>query len=129
MSVALIAAAFGMVHVTRTRNVAPEKVTHSAQEPTLPALQMPYRLMLSDEAEGITIDPGNLHDLAGTIDLDPENPTIFLTVQWKSLPPDGAHRFAKLTLEPAGKPTIEHVFDAPGDIDDLFELPLQTSAE
>ena len=128
MTVALIAAAFGMMHVTRIREpqaAGPELIPAQSQK----NLSMPYRLMLSDEAAEITLDPGNLKTQTGTLELDPANPNVFLTIRWKSEPIPGAHRFARLTLEPAGKASIVHVFDAPGDIDDVLELPLEQAAE
>jgi len=46
---------------------------------------------------------------------------MLLRVVWS----DGTsgHRFAKVVLEPRRLPTLEHVFDARGDLDDLWEFP------
>lgn len=46
---------------------------------------------------------------------------LVLRVVWG----DGAsgHRFAKVVLEPRRLPTLEHVFDARGGLDDLWEFP------
>lgn len=92
---------------------APETTASSA---------IPYRLLLSHEASEIAVTSGEttLSALHGTL---PANPAIFLKVRWKTPPVPGEHRFAKLTLDRPGKPTLTHVFDASGDIDDLFELP------
>lgn len=59
---------------------------------------------------------------AGMIALDGADPVVFLTVKWAE-PEGGSERFAKLTLEPAGKPTLSHYFEAPGTIEDVWELP------
>jgi hypothetical protein len=40
-------------------------------------------------------------------------------VEWTDT--TAGHRFAKLRLEVPGQDTREHVFSAPGDIDDLWE--------
>ena len=46
---------------------------------------------------------------------------LALRVVWS----DGTsgHRFAKVVLEPRRLPTLGHVFDARGDLDDLWEFP------
>lgn len=90
---------------------------------------MPFRLQLSAPASTVEIDGGNgalpvsLEGLSGTLETDPANPVVMLTVKWREAPETGELRFAKLILEPAGKETITHVFDAAGDIDDIVELP------
>jgi hypothetical protein len=68
--------------------------------------------------------PGTDGDISGILEIDPANPNLSLTVQWKNPPAAGEHRFAKLTLEAPGRDTFTHVFDADGDIDDILELPL-----
>jgi hypothetical protein len=60
----------------------------------------------------------------GMIDLDGEDPVAFVTVRWKETSREGTS-FAKLTLEPAGKPTLTHYFEAPGTIEDVWELPTE----
>ncbi|OYV05903.1 MAG: hypothetical protein CFE26_09125 [Verrucomicrobiales bacterium VVV1] len=57
----------------------------------------------------------------GMIAMDAAEPVVFVTVKWKDS--TEANRFAKLTLEPAGKPTLTHFFEAPGTIGDIWELP------
>lgn len=57
----------------------------------------------------------------GMIALDAAEPVVFVAVKWKDA--TVANRFAKLTLEPAGKPTLTHFFEAPGTIEDVWELP------
>ena len=44
---------------------------------------------------------------------------ISLRIRWADTSP--GHRFAKLRLEVPGKDTLEHVFTAPGDLDDIWE--------
>jgi len=60
----------------------------------------------------------------GSLHLNAGNPYVSISVQWRNPPSVDEQRFAKLILEPAGKPTFTHVFDSSGDIDDLLELPL-----
>ena len=60
--------------------------------------------------------------VTGMIALDATDPQVFVTVKWKETTVEGA-RFAKLTLEPVGKPTLTHYFEAPGTIEDVWELP------
>ena len=56
----------------------------------------------------------------------PANPdSLLLQVRWAA--PATGHRFAMLTLEPPGRPTLRHVFDAAGDLDDAWELPAGTA--
>jgi hypothetical protein len=59
---------------------------------------------------------------SGMIALDDTDPQVYVTVKWKEATTEGG-RFAKLTLEPAGKPTLTHYFEAPGTIEDVWELP------
>lgn len=60
----------------------------------------------------------------GMITLDQTDPAVFVSVKWKEPAASGDH-FAKLTLEPAGKPTLTHFFEAPGAIEDVWELPAE----
>lgn len=53
-----------------------------------------------------------------------DNPNVVeLVIRWKNPPSPAERRFARLTIYPPGKPTITHVFDSAGDIDDILELP------
>jgi len=53
-----------------------------------------------------------------------DNPQVVtLQIRWKTPPSTAERRFARLTIYPPGKPTISHVFDSAGDIDDILELP------
>ncbi len=121
----LIASAAVLARLTSTR--APEKAPLQATPAeTKPSSQrLPYRLILSAETAEVKLSAGDrpaVSELSGVLETAPNAP-LFLTVRWKTPAAAGEHRFAKLVLEPAGKPTITHVFDAEGDIDDVFELP------
>ena len=59
----------------------------------------------------------------GTIALPEGHPSVFLTVTWDAGDSD-VPRFTKLTLEPAGHPTLTRTFDGFGGIDDVWELHL-----
>lgn len=124
--VALAATAAGLMRVTSAKNEsepsAPVPVARKEGNPPVP-----FRLLLSAPAESVKIDTGVVSQAnrsSGTLELDPANPRVGLVVRWKTPAAPGEHRFAKLTLEPPGQETLTHVFDADGDIDDIFELPL-----
>ena len=93
------------------------------------ALRVPFELILSARAKTVSLEGGaaavkengTAAPLTGTLELSGEYPVVFLRVTWDDPPP--GHRFAKLRLEIPGKETLEHVFHAPGDIDDIWELP------
>lgn len=124
---ALVVSAFGLMRLTHAKPQAtgtPPATSH----PTPPAATktLPYRLILSAETTEIRISAGDeapLSEPSGRLSMPSDHPLIHLIVRWKSEPAAGEHRFAKLILEPAGKATITHVFDAAGDIDDILELP------
>ncbi|MES2475434.1 MAG: hypothetical protein V4640_06620 [Verrucomicrobiota bacterium] len=92
---------------------------------------IPFQLLLSAPASAVEIDSGEVmlldfrtNPIAGTLKLDPANPHLNLIVRWQNPPTAGEHRFARLTLEPPGKDSIVHVFDAEGGLDEFLELPL-----
>jgi hypothetical protein len=120
---ALAAAAFGLMRVTSAGSRAAAPVSGPPFRQPLPPVS--YRLVISADAAKISVETGKstTSTLTGTLDLDPANPRVALAVRWKSAPPAGETRFAKLTIEAPGRETFVHVFDAPGDIDDLVELP------
>lgn len=128
VGIILIAAAFGIHRLTASST--PPAATGST-EPTalspdtakevpffLTCSALPARVVLESGGEILELEPTEPL-IAGTLPLDGEHPTLFLTVVWR----DHAQvpRFAKLTLEPAGQPTRSHVFDAAGDIEDVWE--------
>lgn len=126
--IALLLIGFAMVLLRLTNTKRPaESSTQLSVKPVMTenVQQVPYRLILSAEAAEIQLTAGNaspVSQLTGTLNLLPHAP-IFLSIRWKESAKSGEQRFAKLILEPSGKPTITHVFDANGDIDDVFELP------
>ncbi len=121
----LIASAAVLVRLTSDRTPAPTIRQEQPAENKPTTQRLPYRLTLSAETAEVKLSAGDqppVSELSGVLETAPQAP-LFLTVRWKSPAATGEHRFAKLVLEPAGKPTITHVFDATGDIDDVFELP------
>ncbi len=120
----LAASGIGLARLTVTPP-APQRIGPAGGE-TLAAsaaTSLSYRLVLSAEAAEIRIASGDCPALSTASGTLPAAPFITLAVRWKNPPAAGEQRFAKLVLEPAGKPTLTHVFDAPGDIDDILELP------
>ena len=91
--------------------------------------QVPFELVLSARAKAIVLEGGGApieggetaDPLNGVIELTAEDPVLSLRVTWADASP--GFRFAKLRLEVPGKETLEHIFSAPGDIDDIWELP------
>jgi hypothetical protein len=96
------------------------------QEAVAPAanasLRGHYRLILSAEAAKVELESaGARHpEMEGTLDLDPANPAVALRISWAVSSP--GHRFAKLILDLPGKDSFTHVFESPGDLDDIWEL-------
>jgi hypothetical protein len=82
-----------------------------------------YELILSGTAKEVELNGGaatvTSSSTVGSLEVSGEQPVISLTVKWADQAP--GHRFAKLRLEIPGRPTLEHVFDAAGDIDDIWE--------
>jgi hypothetical protein len=129
--IALVFAGVGLMRLTSTK-VSAKPISEKPAEKPVVADSTPYHLILSSEAAEILIDTGiepvlrptpTGSSISGNLALDPKNPHFSISVRWKQ-PTAGEHRFAKITLEPAGQPTFTHVFDSSGDIDELLELPL-----
>jgi hypothetical protein len=86
-----------------------------------------FELVLSATAKSITLDGGGAPlafqntsgPLTGSVELSRDQPVLSLKIAWAEMAP--GHRFAKLRLEEPGKDTRDHVFTAPGDIDDIWE--------
>lgn len=127
----LAVAALGVRRVT-SATTAPAAIPRvSDAKPPADAPPVPFRLLLSAPASSVEIDTGaairpdtSRNPVSGTLVLDPANPHLSLIVRWQNPPAAGEHRFARLTLEAPGQPSVTHVFDADGDIDDFLELPL-----
>lgn len=86
-----------------------------------------FELLLSGTAKHVTLEAGaeplafenTSGPLNGKLSLSSDQPSIFFKVDWAEA--TAGHRFAKMRLEIPGQETREHVFSAPGDIDDLWE--------
>lgn len=104
---------------------APKQETTSTPEPA--TAKTTFELILSGTAKEITLDAGaaavkktdTAGPVSGTLELSGESPVVSLRVSWKDEAP--GHRFVMLRLEVPGKDTLEHVFTAPGEIDDIWE--------
>jgi hypothetical protein len=136
MTAAMVLAGLGFMRLTAARAPASglPPVTAPAAAATLSdRIPGTFHLLLSAPAAEWTISAGPGFEesqrqpaatLTGGLLLDPADPQVILTVRWAAPPAAGEHRFAKLTLELPGRPTVVHFFDAAGDIDELLELPL-----
>ena len=89
--------------------------------PPAAAKSASYELVLSAEAAELTLEAGGKPStaLSGALEIAGESPVISLRIKWADNSP--GHRFARLRLEIPGEDTLEHVFSAPGDIDDIWE--------
>lgn len=126
---ALIVAALGIRALSQpAAPVAPPTPTPSSG-PAEAVIQVPFFLTFSARPEHVRIESGGqIHELqpegvtaAGTLELPGDHPVIFLTIDWAE-GDAGTPRFAKLTLEPPGQPTLTRTFDGFGRIDDVWEL-------
>ena len=121
----LIGSAVVLARLTSARTPAQTIRQEQPAENKPSTHRLPYRLTLSAETLDVKLSAGDqppVSELSGVLDAAPQTP-LFLTIRWKAPAVAGEHRFAKLVLEPVGRPTITHVFDAEGDIDDVLELP------
>ncbi len=94
-------------------------------------LEAPFMLTLSAPASKVRIEtaagptelvPGS-QTVTGLLPISSENPALFLTVTWQDAA--ATPRFAKLTLEPPGQPTLTRTFDAIGELSDVWEPDLE----
>lgn len=125
--VALLLAAAGLFRLTAPARPAPT----TAPAPVEPAPAAPaaasFELLLSATAKSVHLDAGgpaivrenSAGPLAGHLELAGAAPLISLQVRWADTAP--GHRFARLRLDRPGQDSIDHVFSAPGDIDDIWE--------
>jgi hypothetical protein len=123
----------GLVLWRLVRNPAPvETARHAAPgEPTAVGDRTGFELKLSRPAESVELkgrdgrvlfqSGRNAGPWLGTLALDAVDPTVFVTIRWA----DAGGGFAKLTLEPPGEPTRVRFFEAPGDLEDVWELPVE----
>ena len=96
----------------------------------------PFVLELSKPAKSVRIetldgrplarpDCGSSTTLAGTFALPASASQISLRIVWQEPATAGKPApagFARLTLDPPGKPTISHIFISARDLDDIWEL-------
>ena len=126
LTLSLVIVGAGLAWLTSAKKTTPGVTSRPAPHQELSSLAVPYQLQLSSDAAVVELDTGisKVSGTRGTLQLNTGNPYVSISVQWKIPPSAEEQRFAKLILEPAGKPTFTHVFDSTGDIDDLLELPL-----
>jgi hypothetical protein len=128
LTIALAATGLGLMRVTSVEKTP--KPVLPAEPAAVPAQAVPFRLILSSPASFVEIDSGTKVSppvtdgtLSGKLEMDPENPYVGIIIRWKNPIAPGEHRFAKIILEPPGKATFTHTFDAAGDLEDFIELP------
>jgi hypothetical protein len=132
--VLLALAGFGMTlrHLAAPPAPAPiAAATTSARDSSERVLPARVELILSKPASRLrltTADGTLLLDstpdslvLVGDIELPHHATGLALQVDWHHAP--AGHHFAKLTLEPQGRETLEHIFDGRGNLDELWEFP------
>jgi hypothetical protein len=132
----LAAAGVGLRQLTGQHAVAAARVTPPgpAPAPAAPAAgrhSVPFELVLSGvpaairlaDADGTALYESTAPAVrqAGALPLPAGETTVFLEVRWAANEP--GRRFAKLTLEPPARPTLQRFFDADGEIDDAWEIP------
>ena len=126
LTLSLVIVGAGLAWLTSAKKTTPRVASSPETHKEPSSLAVPYQLQLSSEAAVIELDTGisKASGTSGSLQLNAGNPYVSISVRWKNPPSGQEQRFAKLILEPAGKPTFTHVFDSTGDIDDLLELPL-----
>ena len=124
--VVLLLAGFGLARLTGSSTPKPV-VEDQTATPAPQASQATFEILLSAAAKSVSLEAGGpavvqespAGPLTGTFEIHGEQPVVFLKVVWADTTP--GHRFAKLRIDRPGEETLEHVFSAPGDIDDLWE--------
>jgi hypothetical protein len=122
----LLLAGLGLARLTAPSTPKPV-VEDQKPSPAAEASTATFELLLSATAKSVSLEAGGpavaqespASTLTGNLEVVGEQPVIFLKVEWADTTP--GHRFAKLRIDRSGKETLEHVFSAPGDIDDLWE--------
>lgn len=126
--VALLLAGIGLARLTAPATLQLTTPPQPIAKPESSAAKTAtFELLLSGTAKRVTLEAGGeplafentAGPLTGKLALSSDKPTIFLQVEWADAA--AGHRFAKLRLEAPGQETREHVFSAPGNIDDLWE--------
>lgn len=124
----LALAALPLWRMTHTRPVPVAGIPDVSATET--AVTVPFQLQLSaaakrvvlrDEADKVLWESSAAVDgmVEATWPRLPRN--VQLQVDWVT--PGAPRYFAKLRLDPPGRETLTHVFDASSDLDDLWELP------
>jgi hypothetical protein len=124
--VVLLLAGFGLARLTGS-SMPKTTVEDQKPSPAAEASSATFELLLSAAAKSVSLEAGGpavvqespAGPLTGTFEIHGEQPVVFLKVVWADTTP--GHRFAKLRIDRPGQETLEHVFSAPGDIDDLWE--------
>lgn len=123
----LIGTGCWIARLTRPREIPTATVNVPASAPESGPVRIPYRLSLSAPAAEVrvgTLDGAETSaGTTGEIATSSADPVLTVLVRWRDPATDGSRRFAKLVLEIPGRETLEQVFDAEGDIDDVWELP------
>lgn len=122
----LVLAGLGLARLTAPSTPKPV-VEDQKPSPAAESSTATFELLLSATAKSVSLEAGGpafvrespAGPLTGTLEVMGEQPVIFLKVEWADTTP--GHRFAKLRIDRSGQETLEHVFSAPGDIDDLWE--------
>lgn len=129
----LLVAAVVLVRITSVSAKSPTVTlpdlpkVHQTQPDT--SSPVPFELVLSAPAAEVRLLDGNDHSIFQS---KPETTTVSATlarrpasivVQVKWLNQTPGHRFARLSLEPAGEDTLRHIFEGSGDLDEFWELP------
>jgi hypothetical protein len=123
---ALVVAGLGLARLTRPAPIAATP-TPPVEESAPPVSDASFELLLSAPAKSVALDAGGppfvrenpAAPLTGRIAISGDTPLVSLKVVWADSSP--GHRFAKLRIDRPGRDGIEHVFSAPGDIDDIWE--------
>ena len=131
LAVGLLLAGWGMLNLARA-GAKPQERDASVGHAVSEASPCGFGLKLSAVAEVVELKGRDGRVLfrrensggpfTGMIQLDDVDPVVFVKVSWKEATSGGEH-FAKLTLEPSGKPTLNRYFEAAGTIEDVWELP------
>jgi len=129
----LLLAGWGMLRFGGTA-VAKVQAAPTTQAESGPAATTGFALKLSAPASSVELKDregrtlfraGSADPLVGMIALASADPAVFVSIHWQAAPPAGLNHFAKLSLEPAGKPTLVRYFETAGDLDDVWELPAE----
>ena len=130
----LIALCLGLAALPLWRMTQPKAaITPDAAPPTTTeiAVTVPFGLQLSASATRVILRDENgtvLWESADGVAAEVESTwqrlprSVQIEVEWADAAPAPRY-FAKLRLDPPGRDTLTHVFDASTDIDDLWELP------